>query len=79
MPKVGADAIALVVNVEVRHTMVIVGSATPRELTFLEDEEAVDDLPERSSFGMRTRWVSVSLMFDKPSFCAALRLMLSLP
>ncbi len=42
MPKVGADAIALVVNVEVRHTMVIVGSATPRELTFLEDEEAVD-------------------------------------
>ena len=34
MPKVGADAIALVVNVEVRHTMVIVGSATPGELTF---------------------------------------------
>lgn len=42
MPKVGADAIPLFVNVEVRHTMVIVGSATPRELTFLEDEEAVD-------------------------------------
>ncbi len=42
MPKVGADAIALVVNVEVRHTMVIVGSATPRELTFLEDEKTVD-------------------------------------
>lgn len=42
MPKVGADAIPLFVNVEVRHTMVIVGSATPRELTFLEDEEMVD-------------------------------------
>ena len=40
MPKVGADAIPLVVNVEVRHTIVIVGSATPGELTFLEDEEA---------------------------------------
>ena len=42
MPKVGADAIPLFVNIEVRHTMVIVGSATPRELTFLEDEETVD-------------------------------------
>ena len=41
MPKVGADAIALVVNVEVRHTMVIVGSATLRELPLLEDEEEV--------------------------------------
>lgn len=46
MPKVGADAIPLFVNVEVRHTMVIVGSATPRELTFLEDEEAVDTCRE---------------------------------
>ena len=46
MPKVGADAIALVVNVEVCHTMVIVGSATPGELTFLEDEEAVDTCRE---------------------------------
>ena len=34
-----------------------------------------DVIAERSSFGMRTRWVSVSLMFDKPSLCAALRLM----
>ena len=41
MPKVGADAIALVINVEVCHTMVIVGCATPRELTFLEYEETV--------------------------------------
>ena len=46
MPKVGADAIPLVVNVEVRHTMVIVGSATPRELTFLEDEETVNTCRE---------------------------------
>ena len=46
MPKVGADAIPLVVNVEVRHTMVIVGSAAPRELTFLEDEEVVDTCRE---------------------------------
>ena len=46
MPKVGADAIAFVVNVEVRHTMVIVGSATPRELTFLEDEKTVDTCRE---------------------------------
>ena len=42
MPKVGADAIAVVINVKVCHTMVIVGCATPRELTFLEDEKAVD-------------------------------------
>ncbi len=46
MPKVGADAIALVVNVEVRHTMVIVGSATPGELALLEDEETVDTCRE---------------------------------
>ena len=42
MPKVGADTIALIVNVEVCHTMVIVGCAAPRELALLEDEETVD-------------------------------------
>ena len=58
MPKVGSDAIALVVNVEVCHTMVIVGSATPGELTFLEDEKAVDtcrevDLWDADTLGKR--------------------------
>ena len=50
MPKVGADTIAVVINVKVCHTMVIVGCAAPRELALLEDEKTVD-----AGIGLRLR------------------------
>ena len=41
MPKIGAQSGAVIIDVEVGYSMVIIGSGPPRELTLLENEKAI--------------------------------------
>ena len=42
MPQVAAQAVAVIIHIEIGYSMVIIGSGAPGELTLLEDKEAVE-------------------------------------